>query len=107
MRKLVIALLLVTAVAMAGVSERHRLIFGLTTGAPPELGAVTEEGPGVTWFDDYYTVEQIAPDTFAIGEPRYNQQNFNYLVVGTDEAILFDAGSGLRNAAAVAARRRR
>ena len=49
------------------------------------------------WHDDYFTVMAIDPDTFAIGEPRYWQQNFNYLIVGETRAILFDAGPGVRD----------
>ena len=45
------------------------------------------EGPSVVWFDDYY-VQSIDERTFAIGETRYFQQNFNYLIVGEERAIL-------------------
>ncbi|GAC1503872.1 MAG: hypothetical protein NVS1B6_11530 [Steroidobacteraceae bacterium] len=27
-----------------------------------------------------------------IGEPRYHQQNYSYLIVGQQRAVLFDAG---------------
>jgi hydroxyacylglutathione hydrolase len=47
--------------------------------------------------DDYFVVETIDPATFAIGEPRYYQGNYSYLIVGTQRAILFDAGSGLKD----------
>jgi len=50
----------------------------------------------VIWFDDYYTVQAIDEKTFAIGEPRYFQKNFNYLIVGESRAIVFDAGTGQR-----------
>ncbi len=103
MKKLVAALLVLVLLLVVAAEFRHRLLFGLQDGSPPPLGEITEEGPGVTWADDYHTVEQIAPRTYAIGEPRYHQQNFNYLIVGDREAILFDAGSGLRDAAAIAA----
>jgi glyoxylase-like metal-dependent hydrolase (beta-lactamase superfamily II) len=49
------------------------------------------------WFDDYFVVETIDPTTFAIGEPRYYQGNDSYLILGAQRAILFDAGTGLRD----------
>jgi len=49
------------------------------------------------WYDDYFLVEAIDPTTFAIGEPRYYQGNYSYLILGTDRAILFDAGTGLKD----------
>jgi glyoxylase-like metal-dependent hydrolase (beta-lactamase superfamily II) len=49
------------------------------------------------WFDDYFIVEAIDPNTFAIGEPRYYQGNYSYLILGARQAVLFDAGSGLRD----------
>jgi len=47
--------------------------------------------------DDYFQVEEIAPGAWAIGEPRYYQQNYSYLVVGHDRALMIDAGTGTRN----------
>ncbi len=32
--------------------------------------------------DDYFAVEDLGDGTFAIGEPRYYQQNYSYLIVG-------------------------
>jgi hydroxyacylglutathione hydrolase len=49
------------------------------------------------WFDDYFLIEPIDPTTLAIGEPRYYQGNYSYLILGTERAVLFDAGTGLKD----------
>jgi hydroxyacylglutathione hydrolase len=53
------------------------------------------------WFDDYYVVADLGGNTFAIGEPHYGQCNFSYLIIGTEQALLFDTGPGVRNIAPV------
>src|ERR1700675_2753049 len=47
--------------------------------------------------NDYFAVEDLGDGTFAIGEPRYYQQNYSYLIVGQTQAVLFDSGSGTRD----------
>ena len=59
---------------------------------PKPAAAVTGK-----WVDDYFVVEMLDPSTFAIGEPLYYQGNYSYLIVGANRAVLFDAGSGLRD----------
>ena len=48
-------------------------------------------------FDDYFVVQDLGAGTFAIGEPRYYQQNYSYLIIGTKRAVMFDSGSGTRD----------
>src|SRR5579862_2398052 len=49
------------------------------------------------WFDDYFLIETLDASTYAIGEPRYYQGNYSYLILGTQRAVLFDAGTGQRD----------
>lgn len=48
--------------------------------------------------DDWYAVEAIDTQTFAINEPKSSQYNTSYLLVGETRSLMFDAGSGERPA---------
>ena len=58
----------------------------------------TTYSPGSTMIDDWYAVEAIDAQTFAINEPKSSQYNTSYLLVGETRALMFDAGSGERPA---------
>jgi glyoxylase-like metal-dependent hydrolase (beta-lactamase superfamily II) len=95
MRRASVALVLLAFLAVLVVAQRHRiLVYALASQGVPELAAPQDEGPGVRWADDYFTVQALDSRTYALGEPRYYQQNFSYLIVGDERAVLFDAGPG-------------
>ena len=54
--------------------------------------------PASTMIDDWYAVEAIDAQTYAINEPNSSQYNTSYLLVGETRAVMFDAGSGERPA---------
>jgi len=49
----------------------------------------------------YWRVQQIAPATFAIGEPQADPDNYEYLLVGKKRALLIDSGATPRDIHAV------
>lgn len=103
MKRISIILLTIILVATIVVMHRHWLLLQLASMMPVELFIEKrDEGLNVSWHDDYYTLEWLDPRTVAIGEPLYYQQSINYLIIGDDRAVLFDAGSGLRSILPVA-----
>lgn len=52
--------------------------------------------PASAMIDEWYAVEAIDAQTFAINEPRSSQYNTSHLIIGDTQAIMFDAGSGER-----------
>ena len=46
---------------------------------------------------DWFTVETIDKDTFAISEYRHWEETHCYLICGTEKAVLIDTGLGIGN----------
>ena len=45
--------------------------------------------------DSWFEVYQVAPDVFAIYEPRQAEETISYLIVGHTKVLLFDTGMGI------------
>jgi hydroxyacylglutathione hydrolase len=95
--RVTIPLVLVILMAAYVVKERRLLLIMAMTPSSSPLSEPAAQPESVTWFDDYFTIEYIDSKTIAIGEPRYYQFNYNYLILGEESAILFDTGAGVRD----------
>jgi hydroxyacylglutathione hydrolase len=83
----------VYAEAFIGPAWLHR-----ATAAPPVSGFAARPGPAAgTVAEGYWRVQPIAPDTWAIGEPQDDPDNYEYLLVGRTRALLIDAGATRRD----------
>jgi hypothetical protein len=74
-----VLLLIAVLLTWAGRERRMLAIYFLALTEGGEVAPLldkADEGPDVRWQDDYFTVQPIAPNTFAIGEPRFWQQNY-------------------------------
>ena len=54
--------------------------------------------------DDWFTVEKIVDDTFAISEYGHWEEAHSYLLCGTEAAALIDTGLGVADVRAVVGR---
>jgi len=102
-----IALLAITALLLASIAlwrmpELNALEWYVESGKPAMTPGPISLAKPLQWSDDYYTVADLGHGDFAIGEPKYGQCNFAYLITGTERAILFDTGPGLHDIRAVA-----
>lgn len=59
---------------------------------PAQFQPLTGKAAG-TVVDGHWRIEQIAPNTWAIGEPANEPDNYAYLLVGSRRALLIDAGA--------------
>jgi glyoxylase-like metal-dependent hydrolase (beta-lactamase superfamily II) len=63
----------------------------------PAYAQFDKHGASNDWFEVY----EVGPDIFAIYEPFQWQEVISYLIVGNEEALLFDTGNGLGDIKAV------
>jgi glyoxylase-like metal-dependent hydrolase (beta-lactamase superfamily II) len=93
-----------TAVAVWRLPELNAWWWYANSGKPSMTAGTPALSEPLHWVDDYYAVADLGRGDYAIGEPKYGQCNFSYLIVGSQRAILFDTGPGLRDIRNVAER---
>jgi hydroxyacylglutathione hydrolase len=91
------ALAALAALAVLRMPELAAWRWFAASGKPAMTGGDLAITQPLRWFDDYYVVADLGEGTYAIGEPRYEQCNFSYLIIGTQRALLFDTGPGLHD----------
>jgi len=65
---------------------------------PPLIDNSAKPGPALgTVVGGWWRVQKIAPDTYALGEPQDDPDNYEYLLVGQTRALLIDAGTTRRD----------
>ena len=103
----VVAFVLAALAVLAGASlafapviagELSVVLGRIVYDPPPSQLKRPPAGPAAgTVVGGYWRVQQIAPDTFAIGEPQDDPDNYEYLLIGKTRALLIDSGSTARD----------
>jgi glyoxylase-like metal-dependent hydrolase (beta-lactamase superfamily II) len=79
------------------------LVLGLGIAAlclAPRFARASEESPNLAPAG-YFHVFKLDRQTYAISEPKFWQENVSYLLLGTQQALLFDTGPGIYSIKAV------
>ena len=100
---LIVFTLTPTLFAEAFIFSLHHDVAVLPRPADPHAFDPRPGPPLGTVVAGYWRVQQIAPATFAIGEPQGDPDNYEYLLIGTKRALLIDSGATARDIHAVLA----
>lgn len=96
-KKFGIAAVIIVLLLAIGVWQRHRILVPLATPGERIMPSAETNLPADSkpfGEDAYFYVVQLDERTFAIAEPYAWPKNVNYLIAGTDRALLLDAGVG-------------
>lgn len=85
---------LVVLSALAAASPAAAQITDFCTGMPRAENAGLEP---VEFSTDWFDVYELVPGIFSIHEPHQWQEIISYLIVGDQQAVLFDTGNGIAN----------
>ena len=97
MKKVLIGLVCLIILAVAAIHYRFQIGVVLTTdGKTIPLNRNAQPMPDAVPFgkEAVFSVYTIDPTTYAIAEPYSWAKNVNYLIIGEQRALLFDAGVG-------------
>ncbi len=88
---------LATVIVIWRAPETEAWLWRAREGTPIMASFKLTLARSLRWFDDYYVVGDMGEGAFVIGEPLYGQCNFSYLITGSQRALLFDTGPGVRD----------
>lgn len=73
----------------------QRLIAALVVMASTVVGGAVQadEAAQASGAGPAFVVHKLSDTLYAIGEPDYYQKNYSYLLVGSEKALMFDAGA--------------
>ncbi len=96
-KKFGISAVIIVILLAIGVWQRHRILIPLATSGerimPREEANLPADGKPFGE-EAYFYVVQLDAQTFAITEPYAWPRNVNYLIAGSERAMLLDAGVG-------------